>query len=49
MPEMKNEARRLQKEREAIEKEKAQVLEDEKRASSKSKPSGLYGSKWVPI
>merc|ERR1719361_2825104 len=37
--EMKNEARRLQKEREAIEKEKAQVLEDEKRASSKSKPS----------
>jgi len=48
---MKNEAKRLQKEREAIEKEKAQAHEEEKRASlpSKSKSSGLYGSKWVPI
>merc|ERR1719490_340278 len=48
---MKNEARRLQKEREAIEKGKAQVLEEEKQrgASSKPKSSVAVGSKWVPI
>merc|ERR1719222_1821600 len=35
---MKNEARRLQKEREAIEKGKAQVLEEEKQRGASSKP-----------